>query len=117
MTILIVDDDNDQRSLRSMLLAQNGFAPLEAGDKGSARRLAQDHKPEAAVLDLRLPTVEDGRELIRDLKAAHSAMRIVVLTGAERLVVEQMPEMLLIDELMIKPASTAELIRTLRSYE
>ena len=117
MTILIVDDDRDQRELRSLLLARNGFEAVPAADKASAKRLAAMHRPEAAVVDLGLPTVQDGLELIRDLKALNSAMRVVVLTGSTRSALAKDIDSAPVDDLFIKPASTAALVRKLRSYE
>ncbi|HEX6545640.1 MAG TPA: response regulator [Bryobacteraceae bacterium] len=117
MTILVVDDDRDQRELRSLLLARNGFEAVPAADKASARRLAASHHPEAAVVDLGLPTIQDGLELIRDLKALDSSIRVVVLTGATQRSLAKELDSAPVDSLFIKPASTAALVRKLRSYE
>lgn len=117
MTILVVDDDRDQRELRSLLLARNGFEALPAADKTSAKRLAATHHPQAAVVDLGLPTIQDGLELIRDLKALNAAIRVVVITGSTRKALANDLDFAAVDDLFIKPASTAALIRKLRSYE
>ena len=79
MTVLIVDDDADQLNLRSMVLAKNGFETLQALDKASAKKLAALHHPEAAVVDLRLPTESEGLELLRALKLGDSAIRFSCL--------------------------------------
>lgn len=117
MTILVVDDDADQRQLRMMLLSRNGFDAIEAADKQSAALLARDRRPAAAIVDLRLPKVSDGIELIRELKLLDSKMRLIVLTGMLREKVGSLPGANLIDELLIKPTSTTKLIRILRSFE
>jgi DNA-binding response OmpR family regulator len=117
MKILVVDDDRDQRELRSLLLARSGFDALSASDRTSARELAAEHHPSAAVVDLGLPAVEDGLELIRDLKALDSGMRVIVLTGSGKNTLRGALEPDLVDHLFVKPASTADLIRALRSYE
>jgi DNA-binding response OmpR family regulator len=115
MLILIVDDDEDQRGLRAMLLSRNGFNAIEAGDKQSAEQLARLHGPDAAIVDLRLPTVEDGLELIGQLKSLNAQMRLIVLTGMPREKVRSLPGADLIDELLVKPTSTIKLVRVLRS--
>ena len=117
MRILVVDDDREQCQLRALLLSSSGFDALEALDGASAKLLAASQRPTAAVVDLGLPTYEDGFRLIRDLKAIDSDIRVVVLTGAGPNKVASRPEASLIDKLLIKPASTADLIQTLRSYE
>jgi two-component system OmpR family response regulator len=117
MTILVVDDDRDQRELRSLLLTRNGFEAVAAADKASAKRLAATHHPEAAVVDLSLPTIQDGLELIRDLKTLDSAIRVVVLTGSSQRTLAKDLDSAPVDDLFIKPASTAALVRKLRSYE
>jgi DNA-binding response OmpR family regulator len=117
MKVLVVDDDQTQRELRALLLGQSGFTTVEASDKITARRLALEHRPGAAVVDLRLPRIEDGLELIRDLKAMDSTMRVIVLTGKMPASFASWPEAAMVDDLLIKPSPTAELIRTLRSYE
>lgn len=115
MPILIVDDDADQRQLRAMLLSRNGFETIEAGDKQSAEQLARLNRPAAAIVDLRLPTVQDGIDLIGQLKSIDRQMRLIVLTGMPREKVARLAGVDLIDELLIKPASTAKLVRVLRS--
>ncbi|HJY08526.1 MAG TPA: hypothetical protein VJ323_19555, partial [Bryobacteraceae bacterium] len=62
----------------------------------------------------RLPTVEDGLALVRDLKALNPATRLVVLTGAGINVLARRPERLLVDQLLVKPAPTAALIDAIR---
>jgi DNA-binding response OmpR family regulator len=117
MTVLIVDDDADQLNLRSMVLAKSGFETLQALDKASAKALAALHHPQAAVIDLRLPTESEGLELLRSLKLGDSAIRLLVLTGASADAVRHTPEANIIADVLTKPASARELIAHLRRYE
>lgn len=117
MTILVVDDDREQRELRSLLLARNGFEAVSAADKASAKRLAAAHHPQAAVVDLGLPTIQDGLELIQDLKALDSGIRLLVITGSTHKTLAKNLDFASVDDIFIKPASTAALVRKLRSYE
>lgn len=114
MKILIVDDDYDQRHLRALLLLRAGFEASEAGDAASAKAIAAAEHPRAAVIDLRLPTIEDGMALIRDLKGLDTAMRLIVLTGVGAHVLDARPERIFVDQLLVKPAPTADLIDALR---
>lgn len=117
MKVLVVDDDQDQRQLRSQLLAQHGFESLEAPDRTIAKSMAIEHRPGAVVLDLGLPTLDDGLALIRELRSLDWEIRLIVLTGRQRSAFESRPEAKLVNDLLIKPISTAKLIRTLRAYQ
>jgi CheY-like chemotaxis protein len=115
MKVLLADDDPDQLVLRSMLLARSGFETIEAADHVSAAELAASQKPECAVIDLRLPTEERGLWLISELKRLDSAIHIIVLTGGnpERLA-RQTPSNL-VEEIIVKGASSGPLIQKLKS--
>lgn len=79
--VLLVDDDLDQLSIRSMLLASHGLDPCVAQDSVSALQMATREAFACAVVDLRLPTEAEGRTLIQGLKALDPKIRILVLTG------------------------------------
>jgi DNA-binding response OmpR family regulator len=117
MKVLVVDDDQDQRHLRSQLLARHGFDAFEASDGPSAKRMAIEHRPGAVVLDLGLPTVDDGLALIRELRSLDWQIHLIVLTGRHPSFFENRPEAKLVNDLLIKPTSTAKLIRALRAHE
>jgi two-component system response regulator RegA len=116
MKILIAEDDEDQLLLRCMLLSRSGFETFAAGDTGQAMDLAQKHKPECAVVDLRLPTQEAGLRLVRDLKRLNPAMFILVLTGADARSLARAPEYGLIDGVLTKGSSSAALVRKLNHF-
>lgn len=79
MKILLVDDDVEQLSLRALLLRQHGFETVQAQSASEAMQAAQRSPLDCALVDLCLPTVDAGLELMRQLRAA--APRIVALTG------------------------------------
>lgn len=117
MKVLLADDDRDQLSVRSMLLACNGFEPLSASDSASAVALAVAHKPRCAVVDLRLPTAECGLQLVHDLKALDPAMHVFVLTGGAARALAQAPERPLIDAVLTKGGASALLLEKLKAIE
>jgi DNA-binding response OmpR family regulator len=114
MKILVVDDDHDQRQLRSQLLARHGFEALEAADAATAKTLVIEHRPPVVLLDLGLPTLDDGLALIRDLRSIDEEVRLIVLTGRFRSSFENRPEAKLVNDFLVKPTSTDRLVRTLR---
>jgi two-component system, OmpR family, KDP operon response regulator KdpE len=115
MKVLIVDDDQDQLFVRSMLLKQSGFEPIEAADASSAVEKAAVHKPECAIIDLHLPTEEVGFGLIRDLKKLDSTIHLIVLTGGDARRLSTRSENDLIDEIVLKGSPSTHMIRTLKA--
>ncbi|BBH63676.1 DNA-binding response regulator [Actinoplanes sp. OR16] len=79
--LLIVDDHPVVRDgLRGMFAGDGRFTVLgEAGDGREAIAVAAAVSPDVVLLDLRMP-VMDGVTTIRELKAAGSAARVLVLT-------------------------------------
>lgn len=116
MKVLVVDDDLDQLSIRSMLLEKSGFEVVKATDAKHARDVAAEHRPNCVLMDLNLPTYAEGLALIHDLKALDGNMRLFILTGSDPRRFRQHPEAKMVDAVFGKPASSAALIRKLKSY-
>ena len=117
MKVLVAEDEPDQLELRSLLLSRSGFEAIPVRDSAAALRAAVDRKPECAVVDLRLPTEEHGLGLIRALKALDASMRIIVLTGMAASRLKRLPESALVDEVIEKGSSAAQLVETIRAWE
>jgi two-component system, response regulator RegA len=113
MKILIADDDRDQLALRCLLLSRSGFETIGVADPDSAVELATSHKPECALVDLRLPTEELGLRLVRDLKKLNPSIHLLVLTGADARWLAKAPENQLIDGIVTKGSSSSALIQRL----
>ena len=79
-TLLVVDDDPEQLAIRARVLEREGYKVLPATDVATARVLLDQAAPNLVVMDLRLPTIEDGMSLIG---LVGSRAPIIVLTGAE----------------------------------
>lgn len=67
--VLIADDDARVRNaLRTFLAAHHGFEVVgEAGSTARALELARSANPCVAVVDVLMPNVQDGLELLREL--------------------------------------------------
>jgi PAS domain S-box-containing protein len=76
--VLIVDDKADNRRLLRDLLAPLGFELLEAEDADACFRLAASAKPDAILLDLRMPGM-DGLEATRHLRAQAATRDVVII--------------------------------------
>ncbi len=115
MKVLVVDDDLEQLSIRTMLLEKSGFEVVTTSNAKRARELAAEHRPNCVLMDLNLPTPAEGLALIRDLKAMDGNMRLFILTGSDPRRFRQHPEAKLVDGVFGKPTSSATLIRKLKS--
>ena len=80
--ILAVDDDPDILKLVVFRLERSGYVVLQARDGEEALRLALEHKPDLAVVDVMMPRM-DGLELVRRLRAEEATSRtpIIMLTA------------------------------------
>lgn len=78
--ILIVDDDTTFRLRLARALSDRGLEVFDASGGAEALKLAQQHRPQWVLLDLRMPD-EGGMELIQPLIQFEPQVRIVVLTG------------------------------------
>jgi two-component system response regulator RegA len=79
-SLLLVDDDAPLRRSLARALERRGFHVLAAEGLAEARDHAHAHRPEFAVLDMRL-TEGSGLDLVRMLRELRPEVRIVIVTG------------------------------------
>lgn len=107
-TILVIDDD--ERLLAAYARGDNPFRVLTAPSADRALRIAQQHSPDLALVDMRLGTAS-GIDLVRDLKQIYPHM-IVVMCSAYMSVVAAVAAMRAgADEILPKPVTLREVIR------
>jgi two-component system response regulator RegA len=78
---LVVDDDVAFRTRLVKALAARGLAAHGAGTVDEAVEAAAAFKPDAAVVDLKMPGGKSGLDLVPELARRHPNIQIVVLTG------------------------------------
>jgi uncharacterized protein (TIGR00251 family) len=117
MKLLLADDDADQLELRSMTLGNAGYDICIAGDVPTALRMASEQSPEAAVVDLRMPTQDLGLQLIRGLKQLNSRLRVIVLTGIDPRQFEKLPERALVEAVFTKGGASKLLLQYLKDSQ
>lgn len=82
--IMIVDDNVDAAEVLSALLQDEDFEVRVTHDPFEALALAEDFKPDAAILDIGLPGMS-GHELAKALKkegkSDPSTLRLIALSG------------------------------------
>ncbi|MPZ25504.1 MAG: response regulator [Micromonosporaceae bacterium] len=114
--ILVVDDDQDIARFVEVNLQLHGYRVVVAHDGEQALAMVQEHKPDLAVVDVRMPRV-DGLELTRRLRAdpMTAALPVILLT-AKGLTVDKVVGLTAgADDYLIKPFDTSELVARVRS--
>ena len=79
-TVLLVDDNRDLLHFLERLMADAGWTLLTAESATEAKRLMQEHKPNAALLDYMLPD-GNGVELGVEFLQTVPNMLVIVMTG------------------------------------
>jgi DNA-binding response OmpR family regulator len=76
-SILIVDDDRSALDTLARLLKLEGFAVATAADAETGLTIAQEMRPNAIILDLRMPVV-NGVQMLRRLRANPDLVEVPV---------------------------------------
>ncbi len=79
-SILVVDDDDVLRMRLEKSFSRRGLVVFVASDFETAVAQAKLHKPDLAVLDLKMPG-KSGLELLQEIKTLSPNTKIVILTG------------------------------------
>jgi CheY-like chemotaxis protein len=114
-TVLVIDDEEIVRMLIVDVLAENGYAALEAGDGPSGLKILQSAaRIDLLITDVGLPGGMNGRQVADAARIARPGLKVLFITGyAENAVVGNGhldPGM----EIMTKPFSTTALGNRIR---
>jgi DNA-binding response OmpR family regulator len=109
--VLVADDDPDILSLVSLRLEKAGYDVVSATDGRKAYDVVQERRPDAAILDVRMPEM-DGLELIRSIRADEQSKDMLVIALSARVREANIAEGLEAgaDEYMPKPFSGKQLV-------
>lgn len=81
-SLLIVDDEDDIRTVVRSTLEDEGFDVIwEAGDGETAIEVLYRHQPDIIVLDYSMPGM-DGEAVAKSIKLLSPRSQVVVFTGA-----------------------------------
>jgi DNA-binding response OmpR family regulator len=113
-TIAVIDDDESLRDTIAVLLENEGFQTVLAADGRSGYEMVLRHKPDLAIVDLRLPEMT-GVEVCKQLRASNDKTPIIILSA----VGEEVDKVLLLevgaDDYVVKPFGTRELLARIRA--
>lgn len=79
-TVMIVDDDEAMRDNLEDILEDEGYRLFAAASCAEAKALARQHRPQVALLDLKLPD-DSGMNLLSDLKQMHPDCVCALMTA------------------------------------
>jgi two-component system cell cycle response regulator DivK len=77
-TILLVEDNEQNRYLATFLLEKAGHRVLHAPDGRAALDLATVHRPDLVLMDIQMPEM-DGYEAARQLRATPGLERLPIV--------------------------------------
>src|SRR4051794_34051882 len=80
---LVADDDPDILKLVSLHLRKAGYGVVTATDGREAVERFREHRPDLAIVDVRMPEM-DGLEVIRRIRADESSKDILVVALSAR---------------------------------
>jgi signal transduction histidine kinase len=113
--ILVVDDDEAARYVKSRLLQREGYAVSEASLGRDALALAAAEKPDLALLDVKLPDVS-GIEVCREIKSRFPQIIVLQTSAAFTGVVDRTRALDGgADSYLVEPIEPDELIATVRA--
>jgi two-component system chemotaxis response regulator CheY len=113
--ILLVDDDEDVRTMTRVNLTLEGFEVTEAVDGFDGLAQARAHRPDALVLDVMMPG-RDGLDVLRQIRQdpTMGPLPIVVLTARADIAVEEEARAAGATAFLSKPFDIDDLTSTLR---
>lgn len=114
--ILVIDDEENIRTLVKYNLEKSGFQVVECGDGITALTFAKTDKPDLILLDLMLPEL-DGLEVCRTLKQHQdtTAIPIIMLSAKDEEVDKILGLELGADDYLTKPFSARELVARIKA--
>lgn len=115
-TILVVDDDANNRLLLRSILAYEQHTILEASDGAEALDRVEREVPDLVIVDLNMPRI-DGITFVRTIRANVSLDRVeialytgTILTDA----IEDFLELYRVKTVIMKPSEPEDVLRLVR---
>jgi CheY-like chemotaxis protein len=83
--IVVVDDDQDIRDSVQAILEAQQYTVVTAADKTEGMEKIRTEKPDLAILDVMMPTGQEGFDMSRELKKdpEFKDMPILMMTGVK----------------------------------
>src|SRR5262245_52892626 len=112
--VLVVDDDPPTAAMWEKALSHRGFVVRAVLHPDAALELVHSFRPHVAVLDLALPGI-DGHRLGALLRARDEGLRLIAITGDDRLSMRERSAAFGFAAHFVKPVASAALSRIVRT--
>jgi PAS domain S-box-containing protein len=112
LRILVVDDNRDAADSLALLLRALGHEVRVMYDGPSAIATAQEQMPEVVMLDIGMP-VMNGYDVARALRAGHSRLTLVAVTGWGHDAAKRQAQAAGFDHHLVKPVAESMLVEML----
>ncbi|MFN2565073.1 MAG: response regulator [Gemmatimonadaceae bacterium] len=116
-TVLLVEDNEDNRIVYTTILKHYGYRVLEAHDGIEGVTLARKAHPDLILMDVGLPGL-DGWEATRRLKADEETRRIPVIALTAHALAEHRAQAIAVgcDGYLAKPVEPREVVAEVRRH-
>jgi CheY-like chemotaxis protein len=115
---LVVEDEAISRHSLCQVLHRSGYFSAGAANGKQALEMVKFFKPQAVIMDLRMPVL-DGFETTRRLKEDRqtAAIPVLALTGSSELADRQQAMAAGVDDFFTKPINLDQLLLYLRQHD
>lgn len=114
-TILLVEDDEQMRSMLKIVLERAGYAVQVAKNGKEALGIYSAHPSDLVITDIVMPDT-DGLELIMDIQRSRSDVKIIAMTGGRMISVQDylgMAKSLGAHHILAKPFSNQQMLQSI----
>ncbi|MDD4149878.1 MAG: ATP-binding protein [Bacteroidales bacterium] len=116
-SILLIDDNYDNRKVVTDILSDYNFELFEGENGKEGLELTLKHKPDLILLDIRMPDI-DGFQVATKIREAIPNFKttIIAYTAVESLKFNQDEKSEMFDDILIKPVNRNTLLKLLAKY-
>jgi CheY-like chemotaxis protein len=110
--VLVIDDDEEHRTLIKAMLVRVGHRVEEATDGAEGLRMFGKSAPDVVLTDINMPEL-DGHEVISALKAANSKVPVIAISGGSAIAKDELllkASQLGAAEIIMKPFAFEQLV-------
>jgi two-component system, cell cycle response regulator DivK len=114
--ILVVEDQEDLRSMLRDLLTVSDYSVIEAADGAAGIAMAKSEHPDLILMDIQMPVI-DGYEATRQIKAdpANDGIPVIAVSSFAMKGDEEKARSAGCDHYVTKPYSPMQLLKIVRS--
>ena len=115
-TILLVDDDQQVRTMFGLALRKSGYHVIEADSGVTGLAMARQHLPDLILSDIHMPG-GDGSTLLRDIRRDPElrSKQVVLMTGRPDLVTPRKGMEEGADDFLVKPVNLTALLNCVKA--